>query len=95
VDNLFAIQEARLLAADLGAEVVALRAGKLTVSPLRLDSGEVRELKQRMPRALYSVNSREVSCRLEPQSDSNAQVTMRQGLEVLAAILDGRRAHAA
>jgi transcription-repair coupling factor (superfamily II helicase) len=96
VDNLFAIQEARLLAAEIGAEVVTLRGGKLTLSPVRLDSADVRDLKQRMPRAIYSVNAREVSCRLEPpQSDSNAQVTMREGLEVLAAILDGRRAHAA
>ena len=96
VENLFAIQEARLLAAEIGAEVVTLRGGKLTLSPVRLDSADVRDLKQRMPRAIYSVNAREVSCRLEPpQSDSNAQVTMREGLEVLAAILDGRRAHAA
>ena len=95
VDNLFAIHETRLVAAELGAEVVALRSGKLTVSPIRLDSAEVRELKQRVPRAIYSVNAREVSCRIEPQSDSNNRVAMRQGLEVLAAILDGRRALAA
>jgi transcription-repair coupling factor (superfamily II helicase) len=95
VDNLFAIHEARLLAAELGAEVVALRGGKLTVSPLRLDSAEVRELKQRAPRAIYSVNAREVSVRLEPQSGSNGRVRMREGLEMVAAILDARRATAA
>ncbi|MDX6522911.1 MAG: hypothetical protein QOI17_424, partial [Gaiellales bacterium] len=95
VDNLFAIHESRLLAAELGAEVVALRAGKLTVSPLRLDSAEVRELKQRAPRAIYSVNAREVSVRLEPQSGSNGRVRMRDGLEMVAAILDARRATAA
>jgi transcription-repair coupling factor (superfamily II helicase) len=95
VDNLFAIHEARLLAAELGAEVVALRGGKLTVSPLRLDSAEVRELKQRAPRAIYSVNAREVSVRLEPQSGSNGRVRMREGLEMVAAILEARRAIAA
>jgi transcription-repair coupling factor (superfamily II helicase) len=95
VDNLFAIHESRLLAAELGAEVGALRAGKLTVSPLRLDSAEVRELKQRAPRAIYSVNAREVSVRLEPQSGSNGRVRMRDGLEMVAAILDARRATAA
>jgi transcription-repair coupling factor (superfamily II helicase) len=95
VDNLFAIHEAMLLAAELGAEVVALRGGKLTVSPLRLDSAEVRELKQRAPRAIYSVNAREVSVRLEPQSGSNGRVRMREGLEMVAAILDTRRATAA
>ena len=94
VDNLFAIQESRLLAAELGAEVVALRGAKVSVSPVRLDSDEVRGLKQRMPRAIYSVNAREVSCRLEPPQGAE-RVSMRQGLELLAAILDQRRARAA
>ena len=83
-----------LLAAELGAEVVALRGAKATVSPLRLDSDEVRGLKQRLPRAIYSVAGREVSCRMEPQPGSD-RVSMRQGLELLAAILDQRRARAA
>src|SRR4051812_3358361 len=36
VNNLFGIHEARLLGAELGAEVVTLRGGKVTVGPLRL-----------------------------------------------------------
>jgi transcription-repair coupling factor (superfamily II helicase) len=95
VDNLFGIHEARLLGVELGAEVVTLRAGKVTVGPLRLDSGEVRVLKERAPRAIYSVASREVSARLEHQSGSKERPQMREGLEILAAILDARRAHAA
>ncbi|HEY0388778.1 MAG TPA: transcription-repair coupling factor [Gaiellales bacterium] len=95
VENLFGIHEARLLTAELGAEVVALRNGKLTVGPLRLDSHQVRALKERAPRALYSVSAREVSARLEPQSGSNQRPDMRQGLEILAAILEARRALAA
>jgi transcription-repair coupling factor (superfamily II helicase) len=94
VDNLFAIQEARLLAAELGAEVISLRGAKLTVSPLRLGSDEVRGLKGRLPRAIYSVDRHEVSCRFEPLAGAQ-RVSMRQGLEVLAAILDERRTRAA
>jgi transcription-repair coupling factor (superfamily II helicase) len=94
VDNLFAIQEARLLAAELGAEFVSLRGAKLTLSPLRLGSDEVRGLKQRLPRAIYSVAAHEVSCRFDPEPGAQ-RVSMRQGLEVLAAILDERRARAA
>jgi transcription-repair coupling factor (superfamily II helicase) len=94
VDNLFAIQEARLLAGELGAEVVALRGGKLTISPVRLDSGQVRALKERAPRAIYSVSSREVTCRIDAEQGER-RPRMRQGLEILAAILDARRAHAA
>jgi transcription-repair coupling factor (superfamily II helicase) len=94
VDNLFAIHEARLLAGELGAEVVALRGGKFTVSPIRLDSHHVRSLKQRMPRAIYSVSSRDVSCRIEPEHGER-RPRMRQGLEILAAILEARRENAA
>ena len=59
-----------------------------------MNSDEVRGLKQRMPRAIYSVNAREVSCRLDPVEGAD-RVSMRQGLELLAAILDQRRARAA
>ena len=65
VANLLAIPEARLLAAELGADTVAFRGGRLTVGPLQLGSADVRALKQRVPDALYTVAKREVSCRLE------------------------------
>jgi transcription-repair coupling factor (superfamily II helicase) len=94
VDNLFAIHEARLLAGEIGAESVALRGGKFTVSPLRLDSHHVRALKERVPRAIYSVSSRDVSCRIEPEQGEQ-RPRMRQGLEILAAIIDARRENAA
>jgi transcription-repair coupling factor (superfamily II helicase) len=94
VENLFAIQEARLLAAELGAEVVAFRQGRLTVSPVQLGSPEVRRLKELQPRALYTVARREVSCKVDPPKDSE-KVGMRQAVEILAAILEARAALAA
>jgi transcription-repair coupling factor (superfamily II helicase) len=94
VENLIAIQEARLVAAELGADVVTLRAGKLTVGPVVLDSGQVRQLKDRCPQAVYTVASREVTCRLAPMK-AGAKLTMRQGLDVLDAIVESRRLAAA
>jgi transcription-repair coupling factor (superfamily II helicase) len=94
VDNLFAIQEARLAASELGIEVVSLRGGKVTVSPVTLSSSDVRELKQRLPRALYTVASHEVSCKLDPEPGEE-RIRMRQALEVLATLADIRRAVAA
>jgi transcription-repair coupling factor (superfamily II helicase) len=94
VDNLFAIQEARIVAAELGAEFVSLRGGRLTVGPVPLTSGEVRGLRERVPRALYTVAAREVGARLERPAPDRP-VAMRQGLDVLDAILDARRALAA
>ena len=94
VENLFAIQEARLLAGELGAEVVVFRQGRLTVSPVQLGSPEVRRLKELQPRALYTVAKREVSCKVDPPQDSE-KVGMRQAVEILAAILEARAALAA
>jgi transcription-repair coupling factor (superfamily II helicase) len=94
VENLIAIQEARLVAADLGADSVTLRAGKLTVGPVVLSSAHVRELKERCPQAVYAVSSREVNCRLSP-AGPGGKLTMRQGLEVLDAIVESRRLAAA
>ena len=95
VENLFAIQEARLLAGELGADVVVVRGAKLTVSPLRMDSAQVREMKQRVPQAIYSVAAREVSSKLELRPNSNGRPNMREGLELLAAIIESRRQTAA
>jgi hypothetical protein len=82
------------VAADLGADAVSLRNGRLTVGPLALGSAHVRELKERWPQAVYAVSSREVSARLKP-AQPGAKLTMRQGLEVLDAIVESRRASAA
>ena len=89
VANLLAIAETRLLAAELGADTVAFRGGRLTVGPLQLGSADVRALKQRVPDALYTVAKREVSCRLE--SSVGGGLAMRQVAEILAAILESRR----
>jgi transcription-repair coupling factor (superfamily II helicase) len=94
VENLIAIQEARLVAAELGADSVTLRGGRLTAGPLVLGSTQVRELKERCPQAIYTVSSREVGCRIAPATPGE-KLTMRQGLEVLDAIVESRRAAAA
>ena len=83
------------IAKELGVEVVVVRGAKLTVSPLRMDSAQVREMKQRVPQAIYSVAAREVSSKLELQPNSNGRPNMREGLEVLAAIIESRRRTAA
>jgi transcription-repair coupling factor (superfamily II helicase) len=94
VENLIAIQEARLVAVELGADAVTLRGGRLTVGPLALGSPQVRQLKERCPYAVYAVGPREVTARLKP-ARPGGKLTMRQGLEVLDAIVESRRASAA
>ena len=53
VENLFAIQEAKLKLARLGADYLVFRGGRLTVGPLVLGSDELRELRAAIDTAVY------------------------------------------
>ena len=66
--------------AELGAEVVVVRGGKLTVSPLRMDSTQVREMKQRVPQAIYSVAAREVSRQARAPTEFQPQTQYAGGI---------------
>jgi transcription-repair coupling factor (superfamily II helicase) len=63
VDNLFAIQEAKLKLAALGADYLVYRGGRASVGPLVLGSGELRILRSRIDTAVYSTGNREVTLR--------------------------------
>jgi transcription-repair coupling factor (superfamily II helicase) len=63
VENLFAIQEAKLKLAVLGADYLVFRGGKVTVGPVVLGSGELRELRAQVDTAVYSTGNREVTLR--------------------------------
>ena len=65
VENLFAIQAAKLKLARLGADYLVYRGGRATVGPLSLGSIEVRALRSSAPTVIYSTQKREVSLRVE------------------------------
>jgi transcription-repair coupling factor (superfamily II helicase) len=83
VENLFAIQEAKLKLAVLGADYLVFRAGKATVGQLVLGSAELRELRGRLNTAIYTTGQREVSLR-----DDGFDGAIR----LVDAILDARQA---
>jgi transcription-repair coupling factor (superfamily II helicase) len=83
VENLFAIQEAKLKLAVLGADYLVFRGGKATVGQLVLGSGELRELRGRLNTAVYTTGQREVSLR----DDGFAGA-----IRLVDAILDARQA---
>ncbi len=70
VANLFAIQEAKLKLARLGADYLVYRGGRVTVGPLVLGSTEVRALVGGAPTLIYSTSKREVSLRVEGLKDA-------------------------
>ncbi len=70
VENLFAIQEAKLKLARLGADYLVFRGGRVTVGPLALGSAEVRSLVGVAPTLIYSTQKGEVSLRVESLKDA-------------------------
>jgi transcription-repair coupling factor (superfamily II helicase) len=83
VENLFAIQEAKLKVAQLGADYLVFRGGRATVGQLVLGSGELRALRGAADTAVYTSARREVSVR----SDE-----FKGALSLADAILEARRA---
>jgi transcription-repair coupling factor (superfamily II helicase) len=63
VENLFAIQEAKLKLATLGADYLVYRGGRAAIGPLVLGSSELRVLRGRVDTAVYSLANREVTLR--------------------------------
>jgi transcription-repair coupling factor (superfamily II helicase) len=83
VENLFAIQEAKLKLAQAGADYLVFRGGRTTVGPLLLGSGELRALRGELDTAVYTTARREVSLRSDEFSS---------GVRLVDAILAARRA---
>jgi transcription-repair coupling factor (superfamily II helicase) len=83
VENLFAIQEAKLKLARLGADYLVFRGGRASVGPLVLGSGELRELRSRIDTAVYTSAKQEITLRNEEFNGA---------LRLVDAILDARQA---
>jgi hypothetical protein len=67
----------------MGADYAVFRNGKLTVGPVLLGAEDVRDIRSAVASAAYVTDRRELSMRSEG---------FREGLPLLAAILDVRRA---
>jgi transcription-repair coupling factor (superfamily II helicase) len=83
VENLFAIQDAKLKLAAVGADYLVFRGGRVTVGPLVLGSQEIQDVRDRLDTAVYTSAKREVTLRREEFSEA---------LELVDAILEARRA---
>jgi transcription-repair coupling factor (superfamily II helicase) len=83
VENLFAIQDAKLKLARIGADYLVYRGGRAAVGPLVLGSGELRDLRNRVATAIYSTGNREVTLRTDE---------FQGATRLVDAILDARQA---
>jgi transcription-repair coupling factor (superfamily II helicase) len=89
VENLFAIQDAKLKLARLGADYLVFRGGRATVGPLVLGSDELAQLRRRLDTAVYTSAKREVSLR-EPGDEKGDG--FRGAVSLVTAILESRQA---
>ena len=83
VENLFAIQDAKLKLAVLGADYLVFRGGRASVGPVVPGSSELRELRDRVDTAVYTSARREVSLR---------EIDLTGALGLLDAMLAARQA---
>src|SRR5215213_8050040 len=83
VENLFAIQEAKLKLARVGADYLVFRGGKASVGQMVLGSAELRDLRRRVDTAVYSTGNREITLREDG---------FPQALRLVDAILAARQA---
>ena len=83
VAHLFSIQRAKLKVAQLGADYLVFRGGKVTVGKVVIGSGELRALRALVDTAVYSSSQREVTLR-----DEHLDGAMR----LVDAMLEARKA---
>ena len=65
VENLLALQQARIDLGAVGAEQVQFRGGKLTLTGIEMDSDAVKQVRAELPDAIYEWQSRELSVRVD------------------------------
>jgi transcription-repair coupling factor (superfamily II helicase) len=85
VEHLLAIARARIKLGAAGASAVSVRAGRLSVTPIELDSAGVRELRERLPSAVYESGRSQVSMRVAEEPHQRFREILAAADAILAA----------
>ncbi len=64
LENLIALQQARIKLGQAGARAVTFRGGRLAVTPVELDSVRAKRIRQEIPEALYESGKSQLSLRV-------------------------------
>jgi len=64
VENLLALQRARILLGRSGARTVEVRGGRLSVAPIELDSERIAAVRERVPEAVHDWRAKTLSLRV-------------------------------
>ena len=83
VENLVRLQEARIKLGRAGARLVEFRQGRLTVSPLELDSGQARAVRDEVEGAVYESLKRTLRVRVPDEVEDRFAAVVRVADAVL------------
>jgi transcription-repair coupling factor (superfamily II helicase) len=86
LENLVALQRARIKFGQAGAQTVSFRGDRLAVVPIELDSRRARRLREELPEALYESGRSQVSLRV-PKDGTERFPRVVQAADVLLAIM--------
>jgi len=86
LENLLALQRARIKFGEAGAQTVSFRGDRLAVVPIELDSKRARRLREELPDALYESGRSQVSMRV-PKDAAERFPRVVQAADVLLAIM--------
>ncbi|HWX97606.1 MAG TPA: transcription-repair coupling factor [Solirubrobacteraceae bacterium] len=86
LENLLALQRARIKFGEAGAQTVSFRGDRLAVVPIELDSVRARRLREELPDALYESGRSQVSMRV-PKDGTERFPRVVRAADVLLAIM--------
>ncbi|MCW2970920.1 MAG: transcription-repair coupling factor, partial [Solirubrobacterales bacterium] len=86
LENLLALQRARIKFGEAGARTVSFRGDRLAVVPIELDSKRARRLREELPDALYESGRSQVSVRVPKDGTERFPSVVRAADALLAVI---------
>jgi transcription-repair coupling factor (superfamily II helicase) len=84
LENLIALQQARIKLGEAGARAVSFRQGRLAVTPIELDAARARRLKEELPGALYESGRSQFSLRVPDEPAQRFPAVVRAADALLA-----------
>jgi transcription-repair coupling factor (superfamily II helicase) len=86
LENLLALQRARIKFGEAGARTVSFRGDRLAVVPIELDSARARRLREELPGALYESGRSQVSVRV-PKDGTERFPSVIRAADALLAVM--------
>ena len=90
--NLIAMQQARIKFGQAGASAVTIRADRLSITPIELDSTRAKAFRAAIPEGLYESGKSQLSMRLPPRDAGKQFTAIVRAADVLLAVMRGGEA---